>query len=885
MNTVTNGPLAPITAAQLRELVLDEDSRRVYALLEPRTAAELKPLLKELPALRREVRELELKNWNFAHRRRLVLAVAAAFCVQTPAQAAAWVGRAEAFREYKEAVSDPVELLRSRHGDAWIGELAQRLGKRMGQTVDADYWAFVDRLAVEGGVELPLSAGRLRGWLVHAIWGRHRGRQRSQQPSLLDWLRTQPRLPDYITGVFEVDDIGGNFVVWQGVRPDPQNEWPFAIAALAEEGLLDRAAVLEACTARLLRGDRPGSLRGHLEVLEALKPTPAEVGERYGTYASMAASGASTVAKAALRELRALDTAEPFEPMDLAGLSESVLARPESGLAVAQLGWLDAALKRDKGAAAILLPCLGSAFAHPTTATQQRAIKLLAKYVSVADSRTLEGLREAALSLDAALRADADRLFAASDPASSPAFAGDAPSLALPEYLPAALPPLPGTPEELLTALAPAFTPGGIGPLEVEQIMAAFAILAHQDRAALAAAFRPFADRQAEDARHAVFRYALNVLPGALCNLFYAVLGEDLRKHRVRLPDQGTTPPNTLTLLRIQELTDHLLSRGTVPILLATPTEASGAVDRAVLAERAEAYLALGTKPLPYDFEQARARAEGRPELREALDALAEAEIGLRERELPTPQRRTVTVFGRFGVLPKLSLAGPKIDARSVLYPELAKDGSPRFPQHYRSWSADHQSPHWPTLLPHDPDMVAAHAMIGLRMLASDESADSETIFPGLADTAGQPGLATHLALAYGLAADRLEHRIAAQDALLTFAARKLLVPEQLGCCVAELWIFGGFKANRVLDGLARCEQAGAAAEVLGVTGAMIGRLARRPHQRGVADLLLLATRCAIASGTRGVEIPGLAGLAALPKPKRVAAEARRLSEALGLAR
>ncbi len=63
----------------------------------------------------------------------------------------------------------------------------------------------------------------------------------------------------------------------------------------------------------------------------------------------------------------------------------------------------------------------------------------------------------------------------------------------------------------------------------------------------------------------------------------------------------------------------------------------------------------------------------------------------------------------------------------------------------------------------------------------------------------------------------------------------------------------------------------------------MIGALSKEPETRGLPELLLLATRCAVGAGPeiRGVEIPGLADLAALTKPKRVGIEARRLAEAI----
>jgi len=222
----------------------------------------------------------------------------------------------------------------------------------------------------------------------------------------------------------------------------------------------------------------------------------------------------------------------------------------------------------------------------------------------------------------------------------------------------------------------------------------------------------------------------------------------------------------------------------------------------------------------------------------------------------------------------------------SFLLPETTPEGKLRLPQPPGYWRGNAQNAFWPIVLPHDPDVIAVHALTRLYDAANDmgEGSREPNVFPGLAETAGTPGPFTHLALAYALAADSLEQRIAAQDAVLILASRGLLRPDQLGRLAAIVWQRGLVRGKRIVEALTQIEQSGAAAEVFGVTAAMIGELAKTPEIRTLPEVLLLATRCAVGAGIRGVEVPGLPDLAAVTKPKRVGTEARRLQEAIAAA-
>jgi hypothetical protein len=187
----------------------------------------------------------------------------------------------------------------------------------------------------------------------------------------------------------------------------------------------------------------------------------------------------------------------------------------------------------------------------------------------------------------------------------------------------------------------------------------------------------------------------------------------------------------------------------------------------------------------------------------------------------------------------------------------------------------------WPSLLPYHPEAVAAHAIPALYQQANDTARDRNALLPLLAGTAGWPGPVTHLALAYGLAAGRPENRAAAVDAMLTLAARALLDARALGALCGELWTSRMLKPNRLLLSLDTAAQSGAWREVFGVVASALPALAPQPSVRGLADLLVLGGECARVADLRE-ELPDLAALAALEKPIRVAAQARRLRRILG---
>jgi Family of unknown function (DUF6493) len=453
------------------------------------------------------------------------------------------------------------------------------------------------------------------------------------------------------------------------------------------------------------------------------------------------------------------------------------------------------------------------------------------------------------------------------------------------------MPPAIESVDELVTAFTPVLANTNLTPLEVERLMEAVAIHTDRHRKALIEAFAPLRTTYPPQPIHAT-PSGLSSFQETLRRIFDAVLRED-HTHKISRFYHGFNeidrPPMTAFLLRANELIDVLLGKQTVPLLLATPTEPSGAIDPDVLVARLAAYQERGIRPLHHDLQQALMRTadtgsdpllaalEGLPTLPApvpTLDDYLDQAPAFGTNLMPYARPLHMPSSGRPEKLrPKRSETGPYW----ILVPPYNPNNKVVFPT--MSW--EHFCDYWPMMLPHHPELLAAHAIPILYQRANTQGSSGPSIFPQLADTAGVPGPIAHLALVYALAAYRLPDRIAAADSAIALAARGLLRPELLGRAAAELWLRDMIRPNRLLASLQEVEQAGAVTHVFTAAGAAIAVLAATPELRGLPDLLLLATRCAVSAGISGVEIPGLAELAAVKKPARVAREAGRLVEAL----
>ncbi|WP_157436291.1 DUF6493 family protein [Actinospica robiniae] len=882
---------------EVRETIADCCPTKVIELLAPHEPAELKGLHTPLKALHTELRRAERTDYRHVYQQYAPLLVAALMSAPTPAQAAWWLSKPMLLHATwawgpNSGSSNPdhgklLALLTARRGTDWTGDLACRLATGMRANPDRALWQIASGLAEHSRAEVPLSDGYVVGWAAAGSRVRYRRPGGTEEHTLASWLRAEPRLGQYIARTFEIPGLGSEFVDPNAHRFGADNDWPKVLAKLCAEGRLVRGEIIDACAARLLAGDRPGSLRGHIMVHEQLAPTPTEIHDRLPTYLGMAATAPGVAAKLAQDALRRLDTATALDTYTLVGLSTDVFSRAETGLASRQLGWIDATLKKNQDAAPILLPSIGTAFTHPAVPIQQRALRVAAKHLHSAGADVISTLCQAAQHLDPALRDDARRVFSAPDAQAIATPASSAP-VRLPPYQPAPMPSAVESLDELVTAFTPVLANTAITPLEAEQLMAAVAIHADRHREALAAALAPL---RVTYPPQTIYGWQQCTFPGALRCLFDAAVGEDHRQFKIaRLSAGEATRPIMVTVLRINELTDALLVERRVPALLATPTMPSGAIDVDVLRARLAMYEQREASPLKHDLQQALIRVSDseRDGIHAELSALPALPAPIPALDDYLDQAKT---YGR-NLMPYARPLGMPSGTRPETLRPVGEEATspywvlvPPFDPHDKiafaqdGWNI--HCDHWPILLPHDPELLAAHAIPILYRQANGEDRSGPTIFPHLAETAGTPGPITHLALAYGLTAERLHNRVAAQDALLTLAARDLLQPAHLGRLAAELWRREMIRPKRLITSLQEAEKAGAATQVFTATATAIDVLATTPDTRGLPDLLLLATRCAANAAAGAAQIPGLAALTTVRKPARVGQEANRLLEAL----
>ncbi|WP_247597517.1 DUF6493 family protein [Streptomyces sp. RKND-216] len=244
----------------------------------------------------------------------------------------------------------------------------------------------------------PISDGFVRGW----VRGRSSVRRRDARDTLTARLRLDPFLTALVPRLFEAQDAGAVLA---------QFGWSEPLAALAGEGVLDRAALLDGAVARLLRGDRPGNLRFFRDLLTALAPGDDELAARERDWVRLAADAPTAMADDAQRTLRRLWEARRLAAESLAEASRGVLFRSERRLVCAQLVLLGKAMSRDPKAVSVLLPVTTEAFGHPDAEVQERALGLAARHWRKTDPAARSEMASAAALLGPSLRRRAAEQF------------------------------------------------------------------------------------------------------------------------------------------------------------------------------------------------------------------------------------------------------------------------------------------------------------------------------------------------------------------------------------------------------------------------------------------------------------------------------------------
>ncbi|MFC5185721.1 DUF7824 domain-containing protein [Actinomadura harenae] len=895
--------------ADLREALSAGRSREALDLIGKLGAAERRAVGKELPGL---MRALPDQSWHgpSAGPMRDTFLLAGLATIGGAAAAASWLARTELLwwtRRWDVRHPDaaahqgptPLDAVADRP-DEWVADVVARAAGRLrNRWQHQALWFAIAALVPRAGGTPPTGDTFVLGWTE---WAAHPDR-----------LADDPFTDTLLPRVFEVDGAG-------------HEGWAKGVAELTASGRVERSDVLNWCVRRLLRGGRVQDLRWFCLLHDELAPTPEESAARLRDLVRMLPAAPGTVADLALREIRRVDEASPIPLATFAEAVDAAVFRPEKRLVKSALVWTGKTARqhgRQDAATLAVLPL----FTSEALDLRERAVKLVAKHAAETSAET----REAVLAASADLPADLRALIPGAGGPGEDEEPG-LPADSLPPYSPPAPAPPIGSVAELAEEVMLWHGGGWSG---FERVMTGIVEQAHRDPEGTHKALADLAKAQPWNFYRAYGEtYAeLSVTPRGLLDLAVQKLAPGpettgvralaaamrVRFKQLTRPSPGfweerpgTVPlPIRFLAWRMREAVDGL---GRIPFLLATPTEANGLIDPAVLVDRALRYEAEGREIGRADLVQAllrTPRAVDSDTLKRAA-GLTSAEGGALAGHLgadgpPDPEITLAQVTLRHGRDPwhrwnresvrLLAVSRPAAlspaleDARSLfaLPQSELPDGLPT----HDFWSGYEVVPR---LLPAHRELAAAHLLPVVSGLPQVDGAaaargDVGDAVLALAEADGPAGPATGAVLAYAASDKEAAGRAIAVEALLVLASRGLLPAADLGRAVATLVEMDVVKLNRITGVLGEAVHAGAHAEVWEIARAALPPLltantarttANAP--RGLTDLLQLAARCAERVGARA-DLPGLAELAARGGSSRLVREAVRLERTLSAER
>ncbi|WP_280634781.1 DUF7824 domain-containing protein [Streptomyces oryzae] len=352
----------------------------------------------------------------------------------------------------------------------------------------------------------------------------------------------------------------------------------------------------------------------------------------------------------------------------------------------------------------------------------------------------------------------------------------------------------------------------------------------------------------------------------------------------------GTSALQSVSLIRAAEIGERL-GADPLPFLLATPTWATGTIEASELVARLAAYECSGTEPGRADLDQALLR----------LDREVPPEARAAATKLTSPAGRRLAAWLASGGLPDpaVSRGIEPLRWRTPLPGVLVRtEAVPGYEDHsepFRSLLGAHDpiaspckcgvggecSPHALALLPQHREVIAAQMLVSFGHLAeSDNAGKGAPVLPTLAESGGPAGPATHLLLAYGLGARRMQEQLFAVEAMLILAARGQLDAARLGADIAELIrLRRRLKLQRVAMALREAVRTGTYATVWAVLSAALPSLLTGAVPHGLLAVLTLAAECAERCGARGT-IPEINELAARSGSSQLVKQARRIKNA-----
>ncbi|GAA1835389.1 DUF6493 family protein [Actinomadura chokoriensis] len=864
---------------------------RVARLVIELDGTERRALAKELPSRLKELRAASAYG-SLDLRMREPLLVAGAGTISGPAAAAAWLCHRE-LRTWWGGVEDvsldrALTTVTADRPAEWRIDVAHRVAARLRVSdVDAMLWHAAAALIKAAGAIPPVSDGFVVGWAGSGVRA--------------EALGDDPFLDTLLPKLFEVDGVGAvlaNDATWMQWDRTRKSTWASALSDLARVGRIERATLLDGCVSRFLRGGTAHGLRWFVQLHDALEPTDDETAARVRDYVRLLPAAPPTVADLALRQVRRADDLGRLDADLFTEAADALLFRPEKKLVRAALTWLDrTARERDRAGAAVR--ALTAVFTSDAVDLRDRAVKIAVKHAARASEAVREEVRNAAGALPAALRSAISAAFG-----EVTAVIDAEPPTGPPPFVPRELPAPIGSLTELAGEFATRLHSEEDWPA-TERFLAALVDFAHRDPAGTREALRTHADNLApwltkpDDhpymrgrARESWIQFPVQnlLLPGKVRTLSEVFASLLLRRSH----SAGTAvDPQLMRFLkwRLHEIASAV---GTVPLLLATPTEGSGHIDPDVLVDRLERLEAAGCAPGPADLLQAMLRVpreidpaavvrakglsgEAGRKVAAWLAAGGLADPAVTCTVLDTP---SATVGGRglrlpTHVLPVVEMPGDSEIDRLCVLPEPDR-------RNFGTRSFDPHAGHWPAVLPSHRDIVAAHLIPHLAGW-EEYGWNQGALMLGLAEADGPAGAATGTFLAHSLANQDQDERAKAVEALLVLTARGALPAAETGTALGRLAALGRIPLPRTLKALTAAADAGAHAGVWTILATALPPALPEPGGRapaGLPAMITLAARLAETTRAEGA-IPEIAEVAARGGTSRLVTESARLHRTL----
>ena len=669
----------------------------------------------------------------------------------------------------------------------WIAELVWHLGDEVNATTDHRL-VTIETLCAEWGVPRPTAhcyLTSLAGALGAADLAHGGG-------ALGDMIVRDDSLRTLVPALLATPGIGTTLA---------ESNWAAAIAEGANEGLFDRAHLIDAVLAAR-SGREPAHLLWFLDLHERLDPTNAEISARMADYLGLIRDSRDPVVEVVVKTLRERDSRRRL-PLDLLlGITRIVLQRPHSAVALQQIAWAEQSAVANPDSAEAIAVALTDGFGSSVPKVRERSLRAIVSATVAIDREEplVSAVLEAAEALPEPLRSQAVATFAG-------------PVAVIPkarqEVQAAPVTPVThtarhsgsetsGTSHDTDDVCDTSTLPGLVNTCERflwaldvqlgELVLDGVAALAGADLAATRQALTPISDSLA-----GVSAALESDDPGAwlgerpvLAMLACLALPDD---HPVQTIEWSTPvgPVGCLTL-RAGEVLERV-RRGESCRLLSLPTSRVGTLNANVLAERLEAIAAAGGQPWPLDLEQALLRAHSAIVPPEALTRLGGVTLAAAD---VAARRLRGGVHARPALRVKTAESGkPLIEATT--HARMAGDG-PLTLQAFdlsQLWRLGVESltdGHALTVLMTLPNhREAAAGYLGATLAPADRRHLAEDLeaLALLPKAGGRTGEATALALLYGAcAADRRDRR-SATTALAGFARHGGLDP--VGA--AQVWV------------------------------------------------------------------------------------------------